>query len=452
MKKSHYPRILISDHLPSGSPNGQSHDELRTRYACSTGGLDGSPDGRLLDTLGQGEPPSFKGNQSAATGGSAGSAKRGAQRVQNIGDNSSAPRRQSRSKWSKIDWLRLNSTIKAQRSCLLGTRGGSVGVRVSSAGAGYSGLMHCARIACPNCGPRLGAARREDINASITRWRADSGQVYFGTLTLRHHQGQSFKELSDALAGCWGAATGGRGWVADRRRFGVAHSLRVWEEKWSIANGWHVHVHFLLYVEPSADNSAESISGLLASMFTRWSAKAKSLGLGSPRMKGQDLHLVTGEDLDSLGGYFAKQVTEDSADTAESMAWEMSNPNGKERGDSFTPAEILDLAVGGDPTMQALWAEYEQGMIKRRTIAWSRGLRDAVGLDEEQTDQEIADEDLGGETVLSMSAKTWWKFSRQDGARRELLDIVSARGAAGAIDWLRDSGFHAVLGEWVGDE
>lgn len=404
--------------------------------------------------------PAFSDGPAAPTGG----------RLENIGDNSSAPRMPRRGKWDELDWLRVNSTLKSQRNCLLGTVGKTVGVRVSSVGAGFSGLMHCGRVACPNCGPRIGAVRRDEINRALENHRATGGRVLFGTFTLRHHLGQTFAELSAALSLCWSAATGGRGWVSERNQHRIRHSLRVWEEKWSLETGWHLHVHFLLFIEaephgsttppgsvaasvvPSRrllppQNAGPDCAALLAGMFGRWQRKALAMGLSAPLLIGQDLHEVTGDDVDVLGGYFAKQAEDMGRSDSESMAWELSNPNGKASGVSFTPAEIRSLAVGGDPEMAVLWAEYEQGMINRRTIAWSRRALELLGVGEEKSDQAIVDESDGGDVVLSMSSKTWWKFCRIPGNRFELLRLVQSAGAEAAVNWARSIGFTVHLGD-----
>lgn len=326
--------------------------------------------------------------------------------------------------------------------------GKTVGVRLTGIKAGISGVMHCGRIACPNCGPRIGADRRQDINQAVENWRAEGGVVLMLTLTLRHHKGQRFEMLAGAMSKCWSAATDGRGWVRDRGTYGIRHTLRVWEEKWSIAAGWHCHVHALLFLDAPTNDTPE-IAGLLASMFGRWSRAAVAQGLAVPLLVGQDLHLVVGADAgDQLGGYFAKQAEESTSMTAEAMGWELSNPNGKAAGDSFTPAELLEYAVGGDDTMAGLWAEYEQGMTGRRTIAWSKGLRDAVGLDVEKTEQEAADEELSTEddTVISMTARSWLRLASMRGHRFELLRLVTQESPAAALDWLHSLGCTAVLG------
>jgi hypothetical protein len=463
----------MSGYSATLKPSSPTSNDLDARLGAPPFGLVDRADG-VLETFRK-TSPSKAGtgagaHSSGEIGPSQGRFSEREARLENTVINSSAPRRIRERKWIELDYLRLESTRKAQRSCLLGTRSKTVGVRVSGVGAGYSGLMHCGFATCPNCAPQIGAVRREDINAAVTNHRAMGGEVLMLTMTLRHNRRQSFETLRAALSKCWDAATSGRGWRRDREEAGIVGVTRVWEEKWSISTGWHLHVHALLFVRdvgpdstpcgvffpqrfaprrnrPLGGSEGGDPQTLLASLFGRWQRKALEMGLDAPLLRGQDLHVVTGEDVDVLGGYFAKQATEDGARTAEEIAWELSNPDGKSRGESFTPAEIRSLAVDGDPQMQALWGEYEQGMAGRRTIAWTRGLRDLLGLDEEKSDQEIVDEADGGDVVLSMTAKTWWKFARQDGMRFELLRRVTEDGAASAVAWARSAGFELHEGD-----
>lgn len=329
--------------------------------------------------------------------------------------------------------------------------GTTVGIRLSAVGAGVSGVMRCSKTICPSCGPRIAAERRRDIERAVDTWRASGRTVLFLTLTLRHSLRDSLADLVAARSGAWRAATGGRGWARDRREFGVAHTIRALEEKWSASTGWHAHVHALLFIEhaPGSEGVRDAVAGILPSMFSRWSSFAVAAGLGAPLLAGQDLHEVTGDEAGAvLGEYFAKQAAGSSDTPAADMAWEMSNPAGKSRGDSFTPSELLGLAAGGDDTCARLWSEYERGMKGLRTITWSRGLRDELGLDDELTDEEIAESEVGTEedTVLSMTARSWMKLARIPGARHELLRLVVEVGPDVALAYATGLGLVAVPG------
>lgn len=444
---------LMTDHLPSGSSDGRelNNEPLARVTPRPKGGLDGSPAGNgQLDTFrfGAGEPPVFKpaaGSESPRSG-----------RVQNTADNFSAlPDFKSASKWNLMDFLRLESVRPRQRACQAKPTGDRVSVRHSKAwGAGFSGLQSCGSVTCPHCGGKIAASRRDEINRAVTNWRAVDGQeVLFGTLTLRHHGGQSFDFLMDAAAGCWTAATDGRQWAKDRASHGIAGYLRVWETKWSDLNGWHVHVHFLLFLNaPTAAHAAIepdiAISALLARIFARWSRAAERLGLRAPLLRAQDLHRVTGDDSDVLGVYLAKQMTDDSKPAGD-MAWELAPGAGKTRGESLTPRQLLDAAAAGNSDRLGRWNEYELGMHGRRTIAWSKGLRDLVGLDEQKTDEQIAAEEVGTQedTVVTMLKGQWRTVAKTPGMRAGLLHTVETFGGPVAVDWLAVRGVHAWLDE-----
>lgn len=353
-----------------------------------------------------------------------------------------------------MDFLRRESVKKRQRACQAKPSGDSVSVRYSpSMGAGFAGLQSCGSVTCPHCGSKIAAKRRDDINKGVCSWRAAGNDVLFGTFTLRHTKQHSFDFLQSAIAKCWAAVTGGRGWLRDLREHGIRGTLRVWETTHNDKNGWHVHVHFLLFVDGlraempgDRERQGERVQALLRSMFARWGAAAKRLGLGAPNLRGQDLHVVTGHDVDVLGGYFAKQVGAD-----DNMGDEMSGGPTKTRGGSRSPRQILDASYREDAAeldagSMALWNEYELGMQGRRTIAWSKGLRDLLGLDDELTDQEIADQEAedAESACLILENPEWSKVVRY-GLRGDLLEKVSTLGAELAKQWLANRGVESWL-------
>lgn len=420
-----HPAVSQGRSVPASPPVQLDTDPVETAIACRRGGpLSEAAFGRPQDRPG------------------------GA--LENPTDYASAPR-PSEGKWRRLDHLRTASSDKRQRSCMVRPLGTTVGIRASSRGVGVAGVMRCGKTMCPACGPRIAVERRAEIERAVTAHRERGGTVLFLTLTLRHSRADTLDKLVRARSRGWRAATGGRGWVRDRRRFGVVGFIRALEEKWSIRHGWHAHVHVLVFIDASPGSAAvgDAVAGLLPAMFDRWSAAAVKSGLRAPLLVGQEAHEVTGDDAGRLmGDYFAKQAAGTAGDSAADMAWEMSNPNGKSRGDSFTPSELLDLASMGDDTCDSLWTEYELAMKGQQTLTWSRGLRDLLELGEERSDQDIAEDEAGTveDTVLSITARSWLKLSRSSGARYELLRIVLEDGPPAALAWLTRGGYVAVLG------
>lgn len=374
------------------------------------------------------------------------------------------------SRWARMDWLRDHSARHGQRMCGMTAAVDEVTVQRGPRGVNFGGLLTCGSRTCPNCGPRIAAQTRSDIEAALDAWLVKpTRRVWFGTFTVRHNLGQSFAELADAVSACWGAATGGRGWMRDREQHGIAHTLRIFEQKWGRTNGWHIHVHVLFFIEDAYLDSTDH-SGLLQTMFKRWSSKASSLGLGVPLLRAQDLHAVTKTDaLDRIARYFAKETTDASEHTG-SIAAEMSNAEGKQGITSLTPGQLLSWAMLGEGYIEQLWGrtrssgrgrgaqgqewarmlynEFERGMKGRRTIAWSRGMREALGLDRELTDDEAAErqaqlEAVESQVLVAMTGDQWRKLLRRRGRRAELADLAATMDAFELVEWLRRCGVHA---------
>lgn len=409
-------------------------------------------------------------------------------------------------RWQRMDWLRVNSARHGQRMCGLSAAVDEVTVQRGKNGVHFGGLLTCGSRTCPSCGPRIAAATRSEIEQAIDAWmnpghsnkphgfgvagveleRAGDAEtvsnvrmskngrrLWFGTFTIRHKRGQGFAELAAAVSSAWAAATGGRGWMRDREEHGIAHYLRVFEQKWSQRNGWHIHVHVLFFVDDSLPWATKTEhTGLLETMFKRWAAKAVSLGMGVPLIRAQDLHEVDGAAaLERVAGYFAKETTDATNEHPGSIAAEMSNGAGKQGITSLTPGQILAWAMDGEAYISQLWgaaadrqrgrgiqgqayarhlyAEFERGMKGRRTIAWSRGMREALGLGAELTDEQLAERQEAqdaatADTLVSMSGHDWRKFNARPGRRAELYAVAATLDGPELVSWLAGYGVQAV--------
>jgi hypothetical protein len=390
-----------------------------------------------------------------------------------------------------MDWLRVHSARPGQRMCGMQPAVDEVTVKRSKEGkVSFGGLLTCGSRTCPNCGPRIAAATRTEIEAAIASWMgpdapaARDRSLLFGTFTIRHHKGQRFDELASAVSAAWGAATGGRGWMKDREAHGIAHYLRVFEQKWSRSNGWHIHVHVLFFVDSTTAETPDA-GVLLQSMFGRWMRKAIALGLGVPLLRAQDMHEVVdvAEAIDRIARYLAKETTDadkaarEAVDAGEQdprfISAEMSNAAGKQGLTSLTPGQILAWAMDGERYIAQLWgaaserqrgrgiqgqeyarllySEFERGMKGRRTIAWSYGMREALGLGAEPTDAELAErqeaiDTATADTLVSTTGEGWRRFVARPGRRSELFERAKDSTPDELVAWLAGFGVTAVRG------
>ena len=310
--------------------------------------------------------------------------------------------RRDRHRARRILWA--ESSLERVRGC--GYSGvspeGGVGVKVTgtvSAGdrtAGFSGVATCGSVwACPVCSAKIAARRQQEIEQAITAWQAQGGRVVLVTLTMRHARGMRLKTLWDSLSYAWGRVTSGRGWKDDQAVYGVEGWCRVVEATHG-ENGWHVHVHALLFVSPALLGDWQ---GLGDRIFARWQDGLWRRSLDAvAAFGGLDVREVTARDASGarLGEYFVKSLYRRG--TPAGAAWEVAGGMGKAaRGRNRTPFEYLRSVVeDADADALDVWHEWEQESRNRRQLTWSQGFRDRVQLEIEQTDAEIAEQGSAG--------------------------------------------------------
>lgn len=295
--------------------------------------------------------------------------------------------------------------------------------------AGYAGLSTCGSVwSCPVCAAKV-AARRADELATVIRHVLDTGgSASLVTLTMRHHRGDRLAACWDAAAKAWAAVTSGRGWVADQARGGLLGWAKVTEVTHG-EHGWHVHIHALLcWDRPVSLEAAEYVG---ARMWQRWSNALARRGFASwADAGGMDVRMAS-LNADNLGDYFTK------------LAHELSAGHTKDgRRGGRTPFVILASAVDGLADDLERWWEWEQASHDRRQLTWSTGrhdLRTLAGLGREQSDTEIAEQDMGGDDVLALPAETWQQI-RGSAIAVQLLEVAEAGGHHAARRWLAHLG------------
>jgi hypothetical protein len=292
---------------------------------------------------------------------------------------------------------------------------------------------------------KVQARRSLEIGCAVATAVDRGMSVAMITLTMRHDKGHRLEALWNALSKSWGRVTGGKAWVSAVDRFGILGWLRVVEVTFG-KNGWHVHVHALVFAD---DLSASKLDQLADGMFGRWSRSLQRCGLGAPLLNGQDWHLIDGAgDGSSIGDYLAKAFRQSELDVnmAGSIGAEMALTQSKtaQRRHSTRPVwELLDQAILGVTPDIWQWHEWEKGSKGRRQIAWSKGLRQALGLIEaEKSDEEIAAEELGSkdDTVVYITRFGWGQLVRQPELIPDVLNAAEQLGAEGLSEWLWEQG------------
>jgi len=376
-------------------------------------------------------------------------AGRAAAGLGNPANNSSAPsdqeKRESRRSARYEARQRLWSVTKLDRLVHCGNHAissdGSVMLRLttSSSGnvAGFAGLQTCGSVwSCPVCSAKIASRRAEELAAIIDAALLRGYTIALLTMTVRHHKGHSLRQTWDALTKSWGAATSGRGYLRDKQDFGLVGFARIWEATHGGEHGWHPHVHAMMVFDGPL--SPEMISMFGERMHDRFRRSLQRQGFDSLRLwdeeeeqykGGMNMTVGSGRVAVKLADYFNKGTY------AEGMAAEATMGQFKRgRRGGRTPFEILaDGAETGLADDIELWWEWERTSKGRKQMHITKPLRELAQVDE-LTDEEIAEEDLGGEDLLAIDGHSWKSVVRWLGA--DLLTATEHHGLAGARDWL----------------
>ena len=104
---------------------------------------------------------------------------------------------------------------------------------------------------------------------------------------------------------------------------------------------------------------------------------------------------------------------------------------------------LADLTATGDVADLDVWQEWEHVSKARRQLTWSQGIRALAGLAEEQrTDEDIAEDELGDDDLLILAPSTWHAVAP---VQIELLEAAARDGVAGAVAWLDQAGLTYVV-------
>lgn len=336
-------------------------------------------------------------------------------------------------RYAQREILWAQSSLERVRKCgRVPGANGDVLVRDNGGVAHYTGLTTCGSIwACPVCSAKIRNKRAEDISTATANWDRAGNEVYMATFTAPHDLGMRLKPLLSTIADGFRHVVAGRAWVALKKALGIVGQIRSLEITHG-ANGWHPHLHVLVYVDGQL--GALGLARLVMHLRERWAEFITRAGYRVPHEDhGVDVQRCSSAQ--EAGAYIAK--TQDGRAVGNEVA-RGDMKTGRRR--SRTPIEVLDdFRWTGDADDLRIWHEYETATKGRQCITWSKGLRQLLLGDEhqEQTDEEIAAEEVGGDDVALIPGETWKVIVARPGLPAALLDACE-RGGLDAINALLD--------------
>ena len=324
--------------------------------------------------------------------------------------NSNNPKRLNfrslRYRRQKISAMLASNNGHAVKNCMLHSAGNKITVMLNSntGHACYSGLMTCGSVwDCPICSAKISSRRGEEIKISADKWKLSGGAVVMVTYTIRHNLGDSLKTLSNTMTDAIRYVHSGLPYKRLKNKYKIAGTISATEILFNPTNGWHYHKHQLLFIKSKDINTSE----LQDWLFNRYNHYLNNNGFDV--LPGIGV-VVSDVESDVLPEYIAKWGLEDelTSDTKNS--------------ESLHPFQLLD-----NEKYYHKFIEYSNTMMGKRRLTWSKGLRDLVGLDQEQSDLELASE-LSEDLVEVINIEPEvWRYIVINDLRSDVLDQAELR-------------------------
>jgi hypothetical protein len=250
--------------------------------------------------------------------------------------------------------------------------------------AHFRGLLRCGSVwECPVCAMQIRAERSREVEAAVSVWGIE--RIVMMSLTVRHGLGHDLRTVRKGVANAFRRLINGAPWTRFKAKYGLRHFIRAMEVTHG-PNGWHPHLHIQVFLDAALND--DQLAAARAWLSVRWQACVLDV-IGAEHAPNND----RGVDLrpTKRGDYAFK------------MGLELADPGSKHaRAGHRTPWQIAaDYAAYGRDPDAALWRNYCAGMRGAQMQHWSRGLREAVALGAETTEQEIVNGNqmLGDEVV-----------------------------------------------------
>lgn len=307
--------------------------------------------------------------------------------------------------------------------------------------ASYRNLLVCARLwHCPVCATRITELRAAELLKAVTNWTEQGGFVALLTFTVQHNLWHKLSETLPALRDSHRRFKSGAPFqrLSERANWhGSVSALEVTHTE----NGWHPHIHELVFFET-----------LAAHAWTKFIPDAKARWLTVLAAEGRTATMENGLDIRDaetrIYDYVAK-FGRLPADTKWTVERELAkSPVKKAREGGRSPFQLLIDFGNGDMAAGALFQEYARVFKGRNQLNWSRGLRSELGLGKEAADADLMLEAADEYVLLATLDRLQWRavLALESDVRGELLAVAGSGDKQAVVTFLAGYGVYLEQG------
>lgn len=250
--------------------------------------------------------------------------------------------------------------------------------------AHFAGTVQCGSVwHCPVCSSKIAARRSAEMVVASERCRADGGAVMLATATVKHSASDSAAQSVERLQTLWDRMNAGKRAKAWRESFGVVGQIKAIE--FTIGgNGWHPHVHSLLFLR-----HPQPVEAVAEGLRFRYIGAAKSeFGWLLPdvavdvRDGAAAANYISGWGIESEVSGGAWKTGKNGSSAPFDLLLQFSSPDCSRSERAEAGRRFVEFATAV--------SRITEGRVSTvRQLVWSRGLKDRFGVDE-KTDEETA--------------------------------------------------------------
>lgn len=308
-------------------------------------------------------------------------------------------------------WKKGNEWKEQARTCWccrsMKREAGSVSVYRNEDGSGSSltGLNRCGNIwTCPVCAAKVAETRRAELSAALVAHLGNGGAAYLLTLTFPHEADHQMSELLEKFTNARQRLQNSRKWKEVMKQAGRIGSVASLEVTISQEHGWHPHLHLLIFANVQGFGEGDAIneqgdllSVVISDLKTAWVNILLKTGLGDHRKINDMLdHALNVRGGNQAAEYIAKYGRDERWGQSSEMTRHYAKQGASGERDGllhFTPFQLLTWAGNGDEWAIRKFIEYSSAIEGKRAVTWSPGLKKALAVLDDRTDEEIAADD-----------------------------------------------------------
>jgi hypothetical protein len=291
----------------------------------------------------------------------------------------------------------------------------------------FANLQSCGSVwACVFCAVKITEKRKAELLDLQVKLKDTRIIAYMLTLTFRHKRKEKLADLMKQFFMALDLRFFNRSFWRDyKEKIGLLHFIKVLEVTWSRENGWHIHIHMLLLIDPVDKETGELRDPPRDSeILEPWQSACKSAGLGVP-----DEHGVKVTSHNAISSYLAKWGLES----------ELTKQHVKKgRPGHYSPFDLIrKCEFENDVHFGLLFKEYYRCFKGRRQMVKSRGFDQFFGIGKHKTDFELANEAVEDATIIGKISYEDYKFIKFHQCQPEILEAAEISGMSGVWDVIK---------------